>query len=224
MANIKEYKTIDDYITDGSQKKLKEWQEQEEYYKKISREAMKSYFYYAHSYIEYYYQNIKSKQEELADFSFGGQEDKRIIVSDRLTGGFLLNDDELLDDNLINEFLIKNYKCMGNILADVYKDRHQFSERIIRIIEDVPNSHPFSDLTTIRVDEEENKKLKKEHRYSIISVSNESGEFSNFSKNAFDGFKMLGSDSKILVCTLPEKPMIYGESKKGKGLIMGLKN
>ena len=223
MAIIKEYKTMDGYITDDKQKRLNEWLSQDEYYKKIAREAMKSYFYYVKSYIEHYYQNNKSKEEIITDSKFGCQEDKRIIVSDGLSGGFLLNDDILLDDFFRSEYLIDDCKYLGNVFHEKYLDRHQKSERIIDILEKVRNNNPFYNINLIRLNEDDNKKRKKAHLKTIVSVYNVHGESCDFYQQVFDAFKLLGNDAKILVSPSKNKPMLYGESNKGKGLVLGIR-
>ena len=134
-----------------------------------------------------------------------------IIVSDRVSGGFILNSDELLTGEIYgNYFLLKrsdNYDILGN----VNRVKYEIAGKIQDVLSNV-------DLKKY------NKICGVERKGKVVKVYGKNLSYSHqFEATKFDAFKILGDDLKLYVSRKNAAPVLYGKSEKGKGLVLGLR-
>ena len=135
----------------------------------------------------------------------------KIIISDHVSGGFILNSDEILDGSLVqkNHMLMKHGISLSR--SSVENKKYRTSKIIINILEKV-------DKRKLRlIDDEEIAK-------GVVRVYGRG--YANphwFERTRYNSFKLLGEDAKLYISSPKSDPFIYGESSKGKGFVLGLR-
>ena len=206
-GNIKEYRTINKYITCGKKEDLDRFisRVNDEYYLAVARDALERYTgYFGDGYVECYDGNHE-----------------QVFVSDRISGGILLNSDKVINDTIRIGLLLKDRTKLDGYALDQFKDKHGYSTRIIETMDSLDLSK-FTSVGRIYQDEDKNEELRKQGRATRVIVKDKYGVYSHeFYQHIFDALKLLGGDTKLHIISSP-KNVIYAESSKGKGLILGL--
>ncbi len=208
MGSIREYTTIRDYVSDCDGVNFDRFNDSKdsEYYLSVAHNALEEYTgYFGQGYVEYYEGNTD-----------------QVFVSDRISGGLILNSDEVVNDIVKIGLLVNKESATSPYALDRFHDSHDYSARIIDYINSLDKDR-FDEVEVISLDDEKNGELIKQQRAARVSVfSKESTNSHAFYKQVFDTVKILGGDTKLYVID-PSKHAIYAESSKGKGLIFGLR-
>ena len=207
MGSIREYKTIADYLSDCDSVDFGRFTDSgdNEYYLSVAQPALEEYTgYFGQGYVEYYEGNTN-----------------QVFVSDRISGGLILNSDEVVNDIVKIGLLVNKEGVTSQYALERFHDSHDYSARIIDYINSV-NKDKFAEVEVISLDDTKNEELMKQKRAARVSIfSKESTHSHAFYKQVFDTVKILGGDTKLYVIS-PSKNAIYAESSRGKGLILGL--
>ena len=217
MINNSEYEKICMLIKKGNLAKLQEfinlsYENGNKKYLAEAREALKAYLdYYPQSFIKYL-DDTGVKENPLVEAIFGIENPKssRIIISDNVSGGFILNSDEVIDGGLIQREHIFREKGLSltspidcrklRSIKIIIKKFDKIDKKKLRLVSDVETT-------------------KKEA--SVYGRGYANPHY--FERTRYDSFKLLGEDAKIYVSSPKSTPMLYGESSKGKGIVLGLR-
>ena len=165
---------------------------------------------YPHSFITYLDEK-KVNENPLVETIFG-QENKsnKIIISDCVSGGFILNSDEIIDGSLEQ----KNHMLKKNGISLSLKpsvEENRASKTIINKLAEVDKSK-FRLIVDLEIAKE------------VVRVYGRG--YANphyFERTRFNSFKLLGEEAKLYISSPKADPFIYGESSKGKGFVFGLR-
>lgn len=216
MINQSEYEKMCKLIKNGNLINLQKYinEEYEKGNKKYlfeARNALIDYLKrYPHSFITYLDEK-KVNENPLVETIFG-QENKsnKIIISDCVSGGFILNSDEIIDGSLEQRnHMLKKHGILLSLRPSVEENRA--CKRIDYMLEKV-------DKRKLRlIDDEE---IEKE----VVRVSGRG--YANphwFERTRYNSLKLLGEEAKLYISSPKSVPLIYGESSKGKGFVLGLR-
>ena len=196
MINNSEYEKMCKLIKKGELKKLQDfinlsYEKGNKKYLLEAKNALVDYLdYYPQSFIKYL--------------------DRRIIISDNVSGGFILYNDEIIDGSFVQRDILRStFTCSLTSTVDNIKLQH------IRILLE---KFDQIDKTKLRLvsDVETTKKQASVYGRGYANPH-------NFEKTRYNSFKMLGEDVKIYVSSPKATPLLYGESSKGKGFVLGLR-
>lgn len=219
MINRSEYEKISELIKKGDLVKLQEfidlsYEKGNKRYLLEARDALITYLnYYPQSFINYL-DDTSSRENPLVESIFGQEknESDSIFISDNVTGGFILYDDEIIDGS--SEQKKHMYHKNGLLLSSIVSDEQNYSLKIA--------INHFSKI------EENKKKLKLvseiemgRKRVGVYGKGCANPHY--FERTRYNAFKMLGEDAKIYISSPRSAPLLYGESSKGKGFILGLR-
>ena len=216
MINRTEYETICKLIKKGDLEGLQKYidfsyETGYQKYLKEAKEALVAYLeYYPQSFINYLDES-KSNENPLVDSLFHQikNDSKIIVISDNVTGGFILYNDEIIDESEIQKQHI--FRKKGYALSSVDFKKVQS----IKIIKDILEKINKRNLRLISLEEKSKKEV------AVYGKGYAHPHY--FERTRFESFKLLGEDAKIYVSLLKDDPMLYGESSKGKGFVLGLK-
>ena len=134
-----------------------------------------------------------------------------IIVSDRVSGGFILNSDELLVGDIYRKYFLLKRSDVYDILGPVNKVKYEAIDKIKHMLLKV-DLHKYNEVCGV------------ERKGKIVKVYGKNLSCSHqFEATKFDAFKILGDDLKLYVSKKNATPVLYGKSEKGKGLVLGLR-
>ncbi len=213
MINKAEYEKICKLIKKKDLITLQKYidKEYEKGNKKYLLEASK----YLRAYLDFYpqsfvtYTNEKSRNQLLykpEDINLD-----EIIVSDRVSGGFILNSDELLIGEIYGKYFLKRSDIYDILAGNVNREKYEIAGKIQDVLSNV-------DLKKY------NKICGVERKGKVVKVYGKNLSYSHqFEATKFDVFKILGDDSKLYVSKKNAAPVLYGKSEKGKGLVLGLR-
>ncbi len=213
MINKAEYEKICKLIKKKDLITLQKYidKEYEKGNKKYLLEASK----YLRAYLDFYpqsfvtYTNEKSRNQLLykpEDINLD-----EIIVSDRVSGGFILNSDELLIGEIYGKYFLKRSDIYDILAGNVNREKYEIAGKIQDVLSNV-------DLKKY------NKICGVERKGKVVKVYGKNLSYSHqFEATKFDAFKILGDDSKLYVSKKNAAPVLYGKSEKGKGLVLGLR-
>lgn len=216
MINKTEYEKINALIKKGNLTKLQElidlsYKKGNKKYLFEARNALIDYLKrYPHSFITYLDEK-KANENPLVETIFG-QENKsnKIIISDCVSGGFILNSDEIIDGSLEQKnHMLKKHGISLSLRPSVEEDRA--SKTIINKLAEVDKSK-FRLIVDLEIAKE------------VVRVYGRG--YANphyFERTRFNSFKLLGEEAKLYISSPKADPFIYGESSKGKGFVFGLR-
>ena len=214
MINKTEYEKICMLIKKGDLSKLQEfvdlaYEKGDKTYLLEARDALITYLsYYPQSFIAYFH-DPKSRENPLVQAVFGIERPNKIVISDNVSGGFILNNDELLDGSKIQEsYMLKKH---GFSLSGVDNKKNrsigillnhfsQIDKKKLRLIDDI-------EIT----------------KKQVSIYGKDSAHPHCFERTRYNAFKLLGDDAKIYISSPRSTPLLYGESSKGRGLVLGLR-
>ena len=151
MINQTEYEKICMLIEKGDLSKLQEfvdlsYEKGNKKYLLEARDALITYLSnYPQSFIEYFH-DTKSRENPLVQAVFGIERPNKIVISDNVSGGFILNDDELLDGSKIQESYMLKKHGFSLSSVDDKKNRSigillnyfsQIDKKKLRLIDDI---------------------------------------------------------------------------------------
>ena len=215
MINQSEYEKICKLIKNGNLINLQKYinEEYEKGNKKYlfeARNALIDYLRYPKSFITYL-DDLKPNENPLVETIFGQEnESNKIIISDCVSGGFILNSDEIIDGSLEQKnHMLKKHGILLSLRPSV--EEYRACKRIDYMLEKV-------DKRKLRlIDDEE---IAKE----VVRVYGKG--YANphqFERTRYNSLKLLGEDAKLYISSPKSVPLIYGESNKGKGFVLGLR-
>ena len=217
MINQSEYENICKLIKKGDLTTLKKYidEEYEKGNKKYlleAKNALVDYLdYYPQSFIKYL-DDTGHKENPLVELLFCQKrpESSRIIISDNVSGGFILYNDEIIDGSLVQREHILRTKGLS-LTSAVDNIKLQHIKILLEKFDQI-------DKTKLRLvsDVETTKKQASVYGRGYANPH-------NFEKTRYNSFKMLGEDAKIYVSSPKAKPLLYGESSRGKGIVLGLR-
>ena len=215
MINKTEYEKICMLIEKGDLSKLQEfvdlsYEKGNKKYLLEARNALIDYLRYPKSFITYL-DDLKPNENPLVETIFG-QENKsnKIVISDCVSGGFILNSDEIIDGSLEQKnHMLKKHGILLSLRPSV--EEYRACNRIDYMLEKV-------DKRKLRlIDDEE---IAKE----VVRVYGKG--YANphqFERTRYNSLKLLGEEAKLYISSPKSVPLIYGESNKGKGFVLGLR-
>ncbi len=219
MINNSEYEKISALIKKGDLKKLQDfinlsYEKGNKKYLLEAKNALADYLdRFPQSFIKYL-DDTGSRENPLVESLFGQQkkESNRIFISDNVSGGFILYDDEIIDGS--SEQRKHMYHERGLLLSPIVSDEQNYNLKIA-----------ISYFSKI---EENKKKLKlvSEIEMGRKQVGVYGKGYANphyFERTRYNAIKLLGEDAKIYISSPKSSPLLYGESSKGKGIILGLR-
>lgn len=218
MINQSEYEKLCKLIEKGDLAKLqdyvdKSYEKGNKKYLFEARNALIDYLKrYPKSFIAYL-DDLKPNENPLVETIFG-QENKSniIIISDLVSGGFILNSDEILNGSLNQRnHILKKHDVSLSLRPSVEDKKYKVSKIITNKLMEV-------DKRKLRlIDDEE---IKKE---VVCAYGRGYANPHYFERTRFNSFKLLGEEAKLYISSPKADPFIYGESSKGKGIVLGLR-
>jgi hypothetical protein len=216
MINKTEYEKICMLIKKGDLSKLQEfvdlaYEKGDKIYLLEARDALITYLsYYPQSFITYFH-DPKSRENPLVQAVFGIERPNKIVISDNVSGGFILNNDELLDGSKIQESYM--FKKHGFSLSSVDNKKN-------RSIGILLNHFSQIDKKKLRLIDDNSIEITKKQ----VSICGKDAAHPHyFERTRYNAFKLLGDDAKIYISSPRSTPLLYGESSKGRGLVLGLR-
>ena len=213
MINQSEYEKICKLIKKGDIITLKKYIDEE--YEKGNKKYLLEASNYLLAYLDFYPQSfVTYTNEKLRNQLLYKPEDinpDEIIVSDRVSGGFILNSDELLVGDIYRKYFLKRSDIYDILAGNVNREKYEAIDKIKSMFSKV-DLHKYNKVCGA---ERIGKKVKVYGR--DFSYSHQ------FEVTKFDAFKILGDDSKLYVSAKNASPMLFGKSEKGKGLVLGLR-
>ena len=189
MIDYKTYDKLNELLAEGDLQKIQQY---------IDKEKNKYYLYYARKALtDYLYRKQGSYSMELSYYEYVND---KLLITDRYTGGFLLDNDEILSSDRkkhINKNLLHAYSLKFlNILDIMEKDcTHE--------VFDIQNS--FFDKKQI-----------------IMLAKNQEGEYA-FNKKLFEITEhIMGENPVYMLNDNDKKPLCLVKSSKGAGIICGI--
>ena len=213
MINQSEYKKICKLIKKGDIITLKKYIDEE--YEKGNKKYLVEASNYLRAYLGFYPQSFVTYTNDILRTQ---SEDKpkninldEIIVSDRVSGGFILNSDELLVGDIYRKYFLKRNDIYDILAGPVNKGKYEAVDKIKRMLLKV-DLHKYNEVCGV------------ERKGKIVKVYGRNFSYSHqFEATKFDAFKILGDDSKLYVSAKKASPVLYGKSEKGKGFALGLR-
>lgn len=213
MISQSEYEKLCKLIEKGDLAKLQDYMDKsyEKGNKKYLLEASK----YLLAYLDFYPQSfVTYTNENLRNQLLYKPEDinlDEIIVSDRVSGGFILNSDELLVGDIYRKYFLKRSDIYDILAGNVNRGKYEAVDKIKHMLLKV-DLHKYNKICGV------------ERKGKVVKVYGKNLSYSHrFEATKFDAFKILGDDSKLYVSTKNADPVLYGKSEKGKGFAMGLR-
>ena len=214
MINQSDYEKMCKLIKKGDLINLQKYIDEE--YEKGNRKYLLEASSYLLAYLEFYPQSfVTYTNENLRNQLLYKPEDinlDEIIVSDRVSGGFILNSDELLVGDIYRKYFLKRSNIYDILTGNVNREKYEAIDRIKNMLSKV-DLHKYNKVCGV------------ERKGKIVKVYGRNFSYSHqFEVTKFDAFKILGDDSKLYVSTKKSSPKLFGKSGKGKGLVLGLRN
>ena len=217
MINQSEYEKICKLIDKGNMVELQEfinvsYEKGNKKYLLEAKDALLAYLdYYPQSFVKYL-DDTSSKENPLVESIFGQKERKtdRIIISDNVSGGFILNDDKIMDRSLEQRHHIYNHNKLLLTNLVTYTQNKSISVIINKI--DQIDKNKLKLISDIEIYKSEVSVYGKGYAHPHY-----------FERTRYNAFKLLGEEAKIYISSPRSKPLLYGESPKGKGFVLGLK-
>jgi len=212
MISQSEYEKLCKLIEKGDLAKLQDYIDKS--YEKGNKKYLFEASEYLRAYLDFYPQSfVTYSNENLRNQLLYKPEDinlDEIIVSDRVSGGFILNSDELLIGEIYQKYFLKRSDIYDILAGNVNRKKYAIAGKIQDVLSKV-------DLKKY------NKICGVERKGKVVKVYGKNLSYSHqFEATKFDAFKMLGDDSKLYVSAKNAAPVLYGKSEKGKGIVLGL--
>ena len=220
MINRSEYEKISELIKKGDLDKLQEfidlsYEKGNKKYLLEARDALITYLnYYPQSFIKYL-DDTSSRENPLVESLFGMKpRSKKLIITDNVTGGFILNNDEIIDGSSTQkEHMLR--KSGLSLSTGVTYTQNKNSEILIDKFKEISEAKKTNKLRLVS-DEEITKR-------EVCVYGKGYAHPHYFERTRFNSFKLLGDDIKLYVSSPKSIAMLYGESSKGKGFVLGLR-